>query len=93
MWELKRWIHGQQKNTADRYSNRIVALMSSAQEATSLPCLENIWRELLAILTEAVQDLDANNLSEESFASCPSVLQMAMDVIRDRRVIVALADT
>jgi hypothetical protein len=91
IWELKRWMQSQQKNTADRYSNRIVALMNSAQETNSLESIENIWRGLLAVLTEAVHDLDADKLSEESFASCRSILQIALDVTSARRA--ALAGT
>jgi hypothetical protein len=85
IWELKRWMQSQQKNTADRYSERIVALIMVAQEANSPASLENIWRELLAILSETVQDLDADKLSEESFDSCRSILQIAMEVTSARR--------
>jgi hypothetical protein len=47
------------------------------------------WRgqipfQWLAVLTEAVRDLDAYK-SKDSFESRRSVLQMAMDVARDRR--------
>jgi len=66
-WELKRWVQNQQKNAADQYGNRAIALMSSAQEAASFDALEEIWRDLLAIL------------------------QIAMDVTRDRRLILASA--
>jgi hypothetical protein len=59
--------------------------MGLAQQADSLPSLENIWRDLLAILGEAVHDLDADKLSEESFNSFRSILQIALDVTRDRR--------
>jgi TRAP transporter TAXI family solute receptor len=91
VWELKRWVQKQQKNTADRYSNRVVALMSSAQGTNSLSALDDIWIELLSILTEAVHDLDADKLSEESFESFRSILQITMDVTRDRRIILASA--
>jgi hypothetical protein len=87
IWELRQWMQKRQKDTADRYSNRAVALMESAQDATSPASLEHIWRELLAVLTEAVHDLDADKLSEESFNSFRSILQIAMDVTRDRRAI------
>jgi uncharacterized protein len=87
IWELNRWMQNQQKNAADQYSNRVVALMSSTQEAISLDTLDEIWRDLLAILEEAVHDLDADKLSEESFNSFRSILQIAMDVTRDRRTI------
>jgi TRAP transporter TAXI family solute receptor len=89
IWELKRWMQSQQKNAADLYSNRIVALMNSAQETNSLASLEDIWRDLLAVLTEAVRDLDSDKLSEESFASCRSILQIAMDVTSARRATLA----
>jgi len=91
IWELKRWMQRQQKNAADKYSNRAVALMGSAQAALSLASLEDIWRDLLAILAEAVRDLDADKLSEESFNSFRSILQIAMDVTRDRRAFLTTA--
>jgi uncharacterized protein len=85
IWELKRWMQSQQKNTADQYNKRIVALMNSTQEANTLASLDEIWRGLLAILTETVNDLDADKLSDESFHSCRSILQMAMDAVSARR--------
>jgi len=87
IWELKRWMQKKQKNTADDYSNRVVALISAAQNANSTAELEHIWRELLTILAEAVQDLDADRISEESFHSFRAILQIAMEVTRDRRVV------
>jgi uncharacterized protein len=85
LWQLKRWMQRNQKNKADQYSNRVVALMSSVQEVNSLPPLEEIWRELVEILTEAVHDLDADKLSEESFNSFRTILQICMEVTRERR--------
>jgi uncharacterized protein len=87
IWEWKRWMERQQKNAADRYSKRVITLMSPAEEASSLTALEQIWRDLLAILAEAIQDLDNDNLSEESFESVRSILEIAIDVTRDRRAI------
>lgn len=87
IWELKRWMQKKQKNTADNYSNRVVALISAAQNANSTTELEQIWRELLTILAEAVQDLDADKISEDSFHSFRAILQIAMEVTRDRRVV------
>ena len=85
IWELKRWMQRQQKNNADKYSNRVVALISGVQEIDSIPPLEQTWRELLTILTEAVHDLDADKLSEESFNSFRAILQIAMEATRERR--------
>src|SRR6202012_5804276 len=58
IWELKRWMQRQQKSNADQYSNRVVALIGGVQEVTSVAPLDETWRELLKILTEAVRDLD-----------------------------------
>ncbi len=85
IWELKRWMQRQQKNTADQYSNRVVTLITAAQDVSSARELDNIWRELLVILREAVHDLDTDKLSEESFNSFRIILQIGMEVTRDRR--------
>jgi uncharacterized protein len=85
IWELKRWMQRKQKSAADQYSNRVVALISAAQDVSSVVLLEDIWRELLTILTEAVHDLDADKLSEESFNSFRSILQIGIEVTRERR--------
>jgi uncharacterized protein len=87
IWELKRWMQRQQKDQADQYSKRVVALISGVQEINSLAPLEETWRQLLKILTEAVQDLDADKLSEESFSSFQVILQIGMDVTKERRAL------
>ncbi|MGC2399705.1 MAG: TAXI family TRAP transporter solute-binding subunit [Acidobacteriaceae bacterium] len=89
IFELKRWMQRQQKNQADVYSNRVVALIGGVQDITSLARLEEIWRELLAILTQAVQDLDSDKLSEESFNSFRAILQIGMEVTKERRALLA----
>ena len=53
IWELKRWMQRQQKNQADQYSKRVVALISGVQEMNSLPPLDETWRELLKILSRS----------------------------------------
>ncbi len=47
--------------------------------------------ELLKILTEAVHDLDADKLSEESFNSFRVILQIGMEVTKERRVLLMSA--
>ena len=85
IWELKRWMQRQQKSNADQYSKRVVELIGSVQIVNSIAPLEEIWNELLTILTEAVHDLDADKLSEESFNSFRVILQIGMEVTRERR--------
>jgi TRAP transporter TAXI family solute receptor len=89
IWELKRWMQRQQKSNADQYSNRVVALISGVQEVKSLAPLDETWRELLTILTEAVRDLDADKLSEESFNSFRVILQIGMEVTKERRALLS----
>jgi hypothetical protein len=89
IWELKRWMQRQQKTNADQYSNRVVALIGGVQEVTSVAPLEEVWRELLKILTEAVRDLDADKLSEESFNSFRVILQIGMEVTKERRALLS----
>jgi TRAP transporter TAXI family solute receptor len=93
LWELKRWMQRKQKSKADQYSNRVVALISSVQEVNSLQPLDEAWRQLLKILTEAVHDLDADKLSEESFNSFRIILQIGMEVTKERRSILMSAST
>ena len=87
LWELKRWMQRKQKDKADQYSNRVVALITSVQEVDSLAALDDAWRELLKLLAEAVRDLDADRLSEESFNSFRVILQIGMEATRERRSI------
>jgi TRAP transporter TAXI family solute receptor len=89
IWQLNRWMQKQQKNAADLYSKRVVALIRAAQEVNSIEPLDAIWRDLLAILADAVRDLDAEKISEESFHSFRSILQIGMDVTRERRAILS----
>jgi TRAP transporter TAXI family solute receptor len=85
IWELKRWMQRQQKDQADIYSKRVVALISDVQTANSLATLDAAWSELLKILAEAVHDLDDDKLSEESFNSFRAILQIGMEVTKERR--------
>ena len=89
IWELKRWMQRQQKSNADQYSNRVVELIGGVQEVNSLAPLDETWRELLKILTEAVRDLDADKLSEESFNSFRVILQIGMEVTKERRALLS----
>jgi uncharacterized protein len=93
IWQLRLWIERSQKNTADEYSNQIIALMSSAQTAESSDTLDEVWRQLLANLTAAVHDLAEDKLSEESFESFRSILEIGLEVTRERRAALSLGAT
>ncbi len=85
LWQLKSWMMRQQKNAGDEYSSRVVQMMTASQKSESPRELDEMRSELLAMLTAAVADLDKDKLSEESFQSFRAVLQIALEVIRERR--------
>jgi uncharacterized protein len=89
IWELNRWMQRRQKNAADQYNNRVVALILAAQEVESEAPLIDIWCELLTTLARAVHDLDTDKMSQESFTSFRSILQIGLEVTRERRAILA----
>lgn len=53
--------------------------------------LEEIRGELLGILTAAVADLNSDRLSEESFDSFRTILQLGLEVVRDSRSVLETA--
>jgi TRAP transporter TAXI family solute receptor len=87
IWELRAWLQRRQKNVADGYSNRVVALINAASTTESLEALEEIRHQLLTVLSAAVADLDSDKLSEESFHSCRAILQIGLEAVRDSRAI------
>jgi uncharacterized protein len=91
IWELKAWLQRQQKDIADDYSNRVVALMSGVREASSDAELERIRGELLDLLASAVRELDADKLSEKSFESFRTILQIGLEAVRDSRGVLQMA--
>jgi uncharacterized protein len=92
IWELKRWMQKQQKDQADIYSKRVVTLISAVQTTNSVSQLDEAWHELLKILAEAVHDLDDDKLSEESFNSFRAILQIGMEVTKERRALLLASD-
>ena len=59
--------------------------MSVCQQTDSVVQLDQVRSDMLAILAAAFQDLDADKLSEESFHSFRAILQIALDVVKEKR--------
>jgi TRAP transporter TAXI family solute receptor len=87
--QLKGWVERQKKDNADEYSNRVMELLTAAQATDSLVTLDAIRSELLSVLTAAVRDLDADKLSEDTFQSFRAILQIALEVAKERRDVLA----
>jgi TRAP transporter TAXI family solute receptor len=84
-WELKRWLERGQKNKGDEYNHQVVVLLNRAQATNTFAELEQIRQDQLEILNRAVDDLDRDQISEESFQSFRVVWQIASDMIRERK--------
>jgi uncharacterized protein len=91
IWQIRAWLQRRQKNVADDYSNRAVALMNAARDAKSESGLEEVHSELLNLLTAAVADLDSDKLSEQSFDSFRTILEIGLEAVRDRRDVLRVA--
>ncbi|MGQ9866246.1 MAG: TAXI family TRAP transporter solute-binding subunit [Pseudanabaenaceae cyanobacterium] len=89
--EVKTWLERRQKNNADAYSQQAIGVIQACRTATDLRFLEGQRILLLDILTKAVQDLDRDDISEESFQVFRVVWQIALDVVRERRVVLLQA--
>ena len=83
IWELRGWLERRQKNNADEYSNHVMALLETAQSPDSGVTPPEVRAQLLKVLTAAVQDLDADKLSEESFHSFRGILEIVLQVTQE----------
>lgn len=87
LWQLKRFLEQRQKNNADDYTKQAITLMQRAPALATVAETEAAQHSLLSILTKAVDALDQDHISEESFQSFRVVWQIAIDVIKERRQI------
>jgi uncharacterized protein len=85
VWELRNWMQMRQKSKADEHSRQILALMAACQQTKSAERIDQIRNEMLEVLTLAFKDLDADRISEESFHSFRAILQIALDVVKEKR--------
>jgi uncharacterized protein len=84
--QLKRLLVRVQKNAADEYSKKVIQQLNEVTKTTTLKQVETIREELLQLLTSAVNDLDKDVISEESFQSFRVIWQIALDTVRERRI-------
>jgi uncharacterized protein len=84
--QLKRLLVRVQKNAADEYSKKVIHLLNEVPKSNTLKQLEAIREDLLKLLTSAVNDLDKDVISEESFQSFRVIWQIALDTVRERRI-------
>ncbi|MGA7410524.1 MAG: hypothetical protein WBW33_08560 [Bryobacteraceae bacterium] len=69
-----------------RYTEEVVRLLKIGQRSSSLIALEAVRSQLVIVPTEAVQSLDLEKISENSFTNFRTVWQIALDLVRERAV-------
>jgi uncharacterized protein len=82
--ELKRRMEKRRKDEGIRYTEEVIQLMKIGQRSNSIITLEAVRSQLVIVLTEAVQSLDLEKISESSFQSFRTVWQIALDLLRER---------
>lgn len=84
LWQLKQWVERKRKNQADLHSQAVIDLMRQLPETSSLKELEERRQALLVILEQAVNDLDEDRITDDSFQSFQVIWQIALDAVRER---------
>ena len=84
--QIKRMLERVQKNAADEYSSKVINLLNEVPKTNDLKQLEAKTEDLLKLLTSAVNDLNKDVISEESFQSFRVIWQIALDTVRERRI-------
>ncbi len=87
VWELKSRLEKNQKNQADKYSERVIKELNEVMTSSSTDPeklkkqLLDARRNLLDIFKESVIALNENRISQESFQSFRVVWQVAMEAV------------
>jgi len=87
VWELKSRLEKNQKNQADRYSERVIKELNQVMTSNTTDPeklkkqLLDARKSLLEIFKESVMALNENQISQESFQSFRVVWQVAMEAV------------
>lgn len=86
LWSLRSNFVAKQKNRADNYNLKILALTETVRETDKLEELENLRQELFKIFRQVVQDLDTDRISPEAFQSFAFSWQVAINTIHHKEI-------
>jgi TRAP transporter TAXI family solute receptor len=84
MWSLRSHLSEKQKNRADKYNLKIVALIERVTTLEDLSLVRNARDELFQIFKEVVEDLDKDRITPQSFGSFSFTWDTALTTVRDR---------
>jgi TRAP transporter TAXI family solute receptor len=85
MWALKVAILRRQKARVDGYIHRTAEMMAEIEATNHDRSLAPVRRELMLILTQAIMDLQQDEMDQGSFQAVHLVWQIAYDSLRERR--------
>lgn len=93
LWHIKLRNDRRNKNRADIYNSRLVALAERAQRADSLEELETLRHELFLIFRQVFNDLDQDRVPADAMPGFTLALSVAAQLIQDRRSALGVANT
>jgi TRAP transporter TAXI family solute receptor len=88
-WHLRVGLKEKQKNRADAYNLRIMALIEQVHATSRYEDLSKVRRQLFAILQKVIEDLNKDKISPESFASFTFPWDVAIKAVRHREMILS----
>lgn len=88
VWNLKLRIDRRQKNTGDKYNQKLVQLIEEIYQS-DINRVGEIRRELFVMLKEVVHELDEDRIASESFQSFTFTWEAALTAVRDREILIS----
>jgi TRAP transporter TAXI family solute receptor len=82
--ELRRRMARRRKTEGERLSGEVIKLLLIGQRSNSLFTIKAIRSQLSVLLTEAVQSLDRDQISNESFQNLRGIWQISVEMLRER---------
>ncbi|MFQ3619098.1 MAG: TAXI family TRAP transporter solute-binding subunit [Cyanobacteriota bacterium] len=87
LWQFRRWLDERQKNRADMYNLKVLALLEKVEQAKTPEELESLRQTLFEMFHKVVTDLDTDRISQASFQSFTFPWDVALSTIRHRELL------
>lgn len=87
LWQFRRWLDERQKNRADLYNLKVLALLEQVEQAKTPEELESLRQTLFEMFHKVVTDLDTDRISQASFQSFTFPWDVALSTIRHRELL------
>ncbi|BAU42270.1 TAXI family TRAP transporter solute-binding subunit [Leptolyngbya sp. O-77] len=91
LWQFRRWLDERQKNRADMYNLKVLALLEQVEQAKTPEELESLRQTLFEMFQKVVTDLDTDRISQASFQSFTFPWDVALSTIRHRELLMSRA--